>query len=118
MPIDSISAPVPPLNHLRIIALLGEGSFGSVYKAENLRGVDDYVPNYQITNHNDDGDQVEKERHQPKMVAVKVSECRFFAVLRAIARRSELSANVGLESFVSSHEKKPKQRVKNYNKTQ
>jgi hypothetical protein len=59
-----------PLSHISIVSLLGEGSFGAVYKAENFMGIDNWVPSLyynaiEVVNK----DAVGRERLQPRVVA-------------------------------------------------
>ncbi|GMI47217.1 hypothetical protein TrCOL_g5672 [Triparma columacea] len=62
-----------PLSHISIVSLLGEGSFGAVYKAENHLGTDNWIPSLYystIVAVSKDGDG--REKLQPRVVAVKV----------------------------------------------
>lgn len=61
-----------PLSHISIVSLLGEGSFGAVYKAENHLGTDNWIPSLYystIVAVSKDGDG--REKLQPRVVAGK-----------------------------------------------
>ena len=66
--LTSASGPVATSRHLRCEALLGEGSFGCVYRAQNMIGTEDWVERRRNCR-----DDTIKATFQPKVVAVKVS---------------------------------------------